>query len=125
MEEEIIADPFNPACPSREILELIGGKWSVLLICILQNGPIRTGSLMRSVNGISQKMLTQTLRELQNYGIVERISYPEVPPRVEYRLTEMGQSLALVVRELESWIVAHYAELRKVHEHLDGTNLNG
>lgn len=122
MKKEIIADPFNPACPSREILELIGGKWSVLLICMLQSGPIRTGSLMRSVPDISQKMLTQTLRELQNYGIVERISYPEVPPRVEYRLTQMGHSLAGVVRELEGWIVAHYAELQSFQEVMKRTH---
>jgi len=98
------------------MLELIGGKWAVLLLCSLQHGPLRTGSLKRSVDGISQKMLTQTLRELQEYGIVERVSYPEVPPRVEYRLTEIGLSLAGIVRQMEDWIVNNYEELQSFRE---------
>lgn len=110
------ADPFNEQCPSREILSLIGGKWSLVAICRLQSGPARTGDLMRALGGISQKMLTQTLRELSDYGIVERTSYAEVPPRVDYRLTELGASLAVVVRQLERWVVTHYDEMLGRHE---------
>jgi DNA-binding HxlR family transcriptional regulator len=107
MEKKSSADPFKNQCPSREILELVGGKWSLLLICQLQSGPARTGELMRSLDGVSQKMLTQTLRELETYGIILRTSYPEVPPRVEYHLTPLGKSLAVVVRNLENWVVSN------------------
>ena len=67
------ADIFNATCPSRNVLELIGGKWSMLILCALRTGPERTLSLKRRIDGVSQKMLTQTLRELQRHGLIERI----------------------------------------------------
>jgi DNA-binding HxlR family transcriptional regulator len=102
------ADPYNMNCPSRDLLDLIGGKWSILLLCCLQQGPVRTGALMRQVGGISQKMLTQTLRNLERDGFVKRTSYPEVPPRVEYQLTELGRSLSELARTMEQWVIANY-----------------
>ena len=84
------ANLFDPNCPSRDVLDLIGSKWSMLILCALYDSKTRTGRLRRTVQGISQKMLTQTLREMQQNGIVRRISYPEVPPRVEYELTVLG-----------------------------------
>lgn len=111
MASEKKAQPLNANCPSREILEVIGGKWSLLILCLLKSGPMRTGLIMRSVQGISQKMLTQTLRELERTGVVERRSYPEVPPRVEYSLTPLGATLSVVVLQLEHWVVDNYEQV--------------
>ncbi len=113
------ANPYNLNCPSRDVLALIGGKWAILILCCLQQGPVRTGVLLRQVGGISQKMLTQTLRDLERDGFVERISYPEVPPRVEYRLTELGHSLSALARGLEQWVVAHYPVILAHRERAD------
>jgi DNA-binding HxlR family transcriptional regulator len=107
------ANPFILACPSRDILELIGSKWSMLLICALRNGPIRTGALRREVQGISQKMLTQTLRDLERHGILERIDHAETPPRVEYRLTPLGQSLSTLVLQIEAWVMQNYSQMTR------------
>lgn len=112
----IPANPYDMNCPSRDLLDLIGDKWSILIVCCLQQGPVRTGALMRQVGGISQKMLTQTLRELETNGFVERISYPEVPPRVEYRLTELGISFSALARTMEQWVIAHYEQILQ-HRH--------
>jgi DNA-binding HxlR family transcriptional regulator len=101
-------NPFESDCPSRDFLELLGSKWSMLLLCTLRKKTTRTGELMRIVEGISQKMLTQTLRELEENGLVERISHPEVPPRVEYRLTPLGHSLSEVVARMEQWVEGNY-----------------
>jgi DNA-binding HxlR family transcriptional regulator len=105
------ADLYNGACPSRDILSLIGSKWSMLLLCVLRRGPTRTGVLRREISGISQKMLTQTLRDLERNGIVERINYDEVPPRVEYKLTRLGVSLSELIRNIEGWVVRNYPRM--------------
>jgi DNA-binding HxlR family transcriptional regulator len=105
------ADPFNASCPSQDILALIGAKWSMLLLCILKDGPVRSGELARRTGGISQKMLTQTLRELERHGIVHREDFGEVPPRVEYSLTVLGRSLSVLVLQIESWVVSNYSRM--------------
>jgi DNA-binding HxlR family transcriptional regulator len=105
------ANPYSPLCPSRKILELIGSKWSMLVLCTLRTGTVRTGALRREVGGISQKMLTQTLRDLERHGLIERISYEEIPPRVEYRLTRLGRSLSDLIDEIEQWVAGHYPRL--------------
>jgi len=110
------ADLYNPNCASREVLELIGGKWSMLIVCVLHDRTSRTGELKRTISGISQKMLTQCLRDLERNGIVHRTSYPEVPPRVEYELTELGWALAQLVVQMEQWIVENYPAIRKARE---------
>lgn len=113
------ANPFNANCPSQDILALIGGKWSMLLLCILNEGPIRTGELARRAGGISQKMLTQTLRELVRHGIVRRRDFGEVPPRVEYSLTPLGESLSQLVRKIEAWVESNYSRMTRVAQVYD------
>jgi|SRR5690349_4894346 DNA-binding HxlR family transcriptional regulator len=115
------ANPFNPSCPSQDILALIGGKWSMLLLCILAGGPVRTGELARRAGGISQKMLTQTLRELERHGIVQRRDYGEVPPRVEYSLTALGRSLSGLVRQIEGWVESNYSRMTRIARSYDAT----
>jgi DNA-binding HxlR family transcriptional regulator len=113
MSKTVKANLFNPACASRDVLELIGGKWSMLIVCVLYDKTTRTGDIKRMVGGISQKMLTQTLREMEHNGLVSRISYPEVPPRVEYKLTPLGRSLGELVVLMEAWIEEHYPAILK------------
>jgi DNA-binding HxlR family transcriptional regulator len=115
------ANPFNPSCPSQDILALIGGKWSMLLLCILADGPVRTGELARRAGGISQKMLTQTLRELERHGIVQRRDYNELPPRVDYSLTALGRSLSGLVRQIESWVESNYSRMTRVARSYDAS----
>ena len=90
-------------CPVRSILDRIGDKWSTLLILQLQDGPKRFGVLRRSLPDISQRMLTQTLRNLQRDGLVDRTVFDTVPPSVEYSLTPLGQSLLVPIAGLVHW----------------------
>jgi len=115
------ANPFNPDCPSQDILALIGGKWSMLLMCVLREGPTRSGELARRAGGISQKMLTQTLRELERHGIVHRRDYQEVPPRVEYSLTRLGLSLSDLIRQIEGWVESNYTRITRMAKAYDAS----
>ena len=119
------ANLYNAACPSRSILGLIGSKWAMLVICTLALGPTRTGALKRHIDGVSQKMLTQTLRDLERHGIVQRIDYGEVPPRVVYRLTRMGESLSTLVQHLEGWLVTHYPRMTKAARSFEAQERSG
>jgi DNA-binding HxlR family transcriptional regulator len=102
---------YNRTCPSRTIIDLIGSRWSMLIVCALREGPVRTNKLIRRVDGISQKMFTQTVREMERSGIVLRRSYPEVPPRVEYSLTPLGEDLSALVHRMEEWVVRNYDQI--------------
>lgn len=105
-------DVYAEACPSRAVLELVADKWTLLILPALRSGPMRNGELMRLIGGISQKMLTQTLRELERNGLVVRIDHQEVPPRVEYVLSPLGHSLSEAVRKLDGWVEAHFDEVQ-------------
>lgn len=107
----LLYDPYARDCPSRRLLDRIGDRWTVLLITALENGPRRFSELLRTVDGISQKMLTQTLRGLEADGLVLRTVHPEIPPRVEYELTELGRSLLQPLGALISWASAHMGEV--------------
>jgi DNA-binding HxlR family transcriptional regulator len=90
-------------CPVRGVLDKVGDKWSMLIVMTLSAGPLRFNELKRRVPDISQKMLTQTLRELQRDGMVARQVFPTVPPAVEYRLTPLGESVIVPFGMLVSW----------------------
>jgi DNA-binding HxlR family transcriptional regulator len=97
----------------REILDLVGDKWSVLIIGTLADGPVRYSDLAYAIPGISQRMLTLTLKQLQRSGIVIRTAYAEVPARVEYSLADLGTSLLSTVLELAAWSADRHAEIRR------------
>ena len=94
-------------CPSRQILDRIGDTWSVLVVVMLADGPQRYTALARRIEGVSPKMLTQTLRGLERYGLLVRTVHAEVPPRVEYSLSPLGRSLLGLVGALENWAETH------------------
>jgi DNA-binding HxlR family transcriptional regulator len=97
----------------REVLDRVGDKWSLLLIATLQAGPLRYTELQRNAPGISQRMLTLTLRQLEQDGLVTRTAYAEVPPRVEYALTPLSRSLLEIVNSLIGWAAEHHVEVRR------------
>jgi DNA-binding HxlR family transcriptional regulator len=98
---------FDPNCGSRRLLQLIADRWTALAVYALADGPMRHGQLMRKLDGVTQKMLTQTLRRLEQSGLVHREIYPVVPPHVEYSLTELGRSLQPVLTALCEWSQDH------------------
>jgi DNA-binding HxlR family transcriptional regulator len=97
----------------REVLDMVGDKWSVLIIGTLADGPVRYSDLSYAIPGISQRMLTLTLKRLSRSGLVDRTSYPEVPPRVEYTLTSLGESLLSSVLAMAAWSADHHTEVRR------------
>ena len=93
------------------VLSRVGDKWSVLVIMLLRDGPRRFNELKRMINGISQRMLTLTLRGLERDGLVTRTVFPTIPPRVDYELTDLGRGLAVPVMALGEWAFAHLPEI--------------
>ena len=101
-----------PACPVETCVQLMGNQWRPLIVRDLLTGPKRFGELQRSVDGVSQKVLTQNLRDMEDSGLVLRRVYPEVPPHVEYALTELGESLGPVIATMRAW-GTRYQELAR------------
>ena len=106
-------------CKIREIIDRVGDKWSMLVLNILGDGPQRFSALRRAIEGISQRMLTRTLRLLERDGLVRRTVYPTVPPQVEYALTPLGCTLQEPVRALAAWAGAHQAEVLAARARFD------
>ncbi|HTN97443.1 MAG TPA: helix-turn-helix domain-containing protein, partial [Nordella sp.] len=102
---------FDAECSARDALELISGKWSVLVMSALSEGALRNGALLRKIGGISQKMLTQTLKRLERNGLVERRDLATLPLNVEYRLSPLGASLSEVLTNLDRWAERNFSEL--------------
>ena len=114
------ASVYERNCPSRQVLDRIGDTWSLLIILTLAEGPRRYTEVAQRIEGVSPKMLTQTLRGLERDGLVRRTVHAVVPPRVDYELTSLGQSLRGLVRGLEDWAESHIEEVLKARADYDG-----
>jgi DNA-binding HxlR family transcriptional regulator len=115
------AAPDHDAC--RHVLRVlgrIGDKWTVLVIARLGDGPLRYGELQRAVTGISQRMLTLTVRALERDGLVSRTVHPSIPPRVEYALTDLGRTLLDPVLALATWAIEHRGDVEESRRRYDG-----
>jgi DNA-binding HxlR family transcriptional regulator len=112
-------DVMAAACPTRQVIGRIGDKWSLLVLYALSTGTKRFSQLRTDVEGISQKMLTQTLRALERDGLVDRHAYPTIPPKVEYQLTPLGQSLEDTIAVVRQWAYNHMDEITAQRERYD------
>lgn len=119
MNDEQAFDPYNPNCPSRQLVDRIGDRWTVLIIGALASGPARYGELAESVAGISPRMLSQTLKALERDGLVAREAFAEIPPRVVYSLTPSGESLRPVLLAVETWARQHMPGVLAAREAFD------
>lgn len=117
--ETLTPDVYADACPTRHVLDLVGDKWATLIVGLLEEGPQRFAVLHRQIGGISQKMLTQTLRRLERDGLVLRTVYAEVPPRVEYALTPLGRTLCEPLAALRNWAEDHIAAVQEAQQRYD------
>ncbi|GLK57270.1 HxlR family transcriptional regulator [Methylopila capsulata] len=104
-------DVFSVRCPSREIMQHVTSRWGVLALVALRSGTLRFSALRRRVNGVSERMLAQTLKALEEDGLVERRALPVVPPHVEYSLTPLGGGAAEKVNALADWIETNLSEI--------------
>lgn len=112
-------DVMVATCPSRTSLAKIANKWTAMIVIALSDGPLRFGALREAVDGISGKVLTETLRDLERDGIVSRTMYNEMPPRVEYELTTLGQTLRQPLTALGRWAEAHIAAVLRARDDYD------
>lgn len=103
----------------REVLNRVGDKWSVLIVGLLQQGPLRFSELKRAIEGISQRMLTLTLRGLERDGLVTRTVFPSIPPRVDYALTPLGETLLEPVLALAAWAGEHREDIQAARDRFD------
>jgi DNA-binding HxlR family transcriptional regulator len=108
---QVEPNPYAKNCGSRQVLDRIGDRWSVLVVLTLADGVKRYSALAQRIEGVSQKMLTQTLRGLERDGLVTRTVHATVPPRVDYALTDLGRSLLDLVSGLEGWATTHLGDV--------------
>ena len=115
-------DVFKLSCPSREVFDRVGERWTGLVLLALGQETLRFNELRRRIEGISQKMLTQTLRGLERDGLVARAAYPTVPVTVEYRLTPLGHSLGQAMDVLRTWAYTHIDDMRAARAAFEPTD---
>ena len=114
-----VAHTSDDMCPLRDVLNRIGDKWSVLVVVELKAGKLRLSSLRRAIEGISQRMLAQTLRQLERDGMVARTVFPSVPVRVEYELTPLGLSLNEPLAAIACWAESHLSVIQNARDAYD------
>jgi DNA-binding HxlR family transcriptional regulator len=112
-------DVLAAACPTRQVINSIGDRWSLLVLYALEGGTLRFQQLRRVVDGVSQKMLTQTLRGLERDGLVRREVFASVPPRVEYSLTQLGASLSGIIAAVRTWAYDNMDEIDNARASFD------
>jgi DNA-binding HxlR family transcriptional regulator len=112
-------DPNNANCPSRQALDRIADRWTILVLLALDDGPRRFTELARRIEGVSQKMLTQTLRGLERDGLITRTVHATVPPRVDYELTALGRTLGGPITAVRQWALDHMADVLAAREAYD------
>ena len=117
--EKRVWNPYNASCPCRDVLSTISDKWALLVIGALIPLPVRFNNLARKIEGVSPKMLAQTLRNLEQQGLVARTIFPTVPITVEYCLTDLGHSLELVLSPLRTWAANNMDLMIKANENYD------
>lgn len=118
---ELHGNVYSSNCPTREVLNRIGDKWTALIIGVLEEDTMRFSDIRRRIGGISQKMLTQTLRNLERDGLVTRTVYAEVPPRVEYSLTPLGETLTETLAAVRNWAEANIDDVVESQQKYDRT----
>ncbi|WP_086824322.1 helix-turn-helix domain-containing protein [Allokutzneria sp. NRRL B-24872] len=114
------ADVYSAPCPSRQVLDRIADKWTALIVGCLSTGTKRYGELRAAIDGVSEKMLTQTLRSLERDGLLTRTSHPTVPPKVEYGLTPLGRTLTGPLAAIRDWAEIHINEVTDARARYDG-----
>ncbi|MEV6030871.1 winged helix-turn-helix transcriptional regulator [Nonomuraea sp. NPDC051941] len=114
--EELVADVFSRRCTSRSVLETITGRWAILALVALYEGPYRFNALRRRVDGVSEKMLSQTLHALERDGMVLRVAESSIPPKVEYSLTELGREAAERLIPLLEWVEGRMPQVMSSRE---------
>jgi DNA-binding HxlR family transcriptional regulator len=119
MPEPLVFDVYDASCPSRTALHRIGDRWTALVVGVLSERPHRFGELRRRIEGVSQKMLTQTLRSLERDGLVSRKAFATVPVTVEYALTPLGETLVPALAAVRDWAERHIAEIVEARERFD------
>jgi DNA-binding HxlR family transcriptional regulator len=124
VDTERAASLYSGICPARQILDRVADKWTTLVMGILAQAqaPVRFGEFRRQIVGISQEMLTQTLRDLERDGLVVRTAYPVIPPRIEYSLTPLGETLQAPLGALAAWAHEHMMEIHAAQAAFDGDN---
>ncbi|WP_083752676.1 winged helix-turn-helix transcriptional regulator [Actinosynnema sp. ALI-1.44] len=113
------ADVYSAPCPSRQVLDRIADKWTALIVGCLSTGTKRYSELRHAIDGVSEKMLTQTLRSLERDGLLTRTTHPTVPPKVEYTLTDLGHTLTVPLAAIRDWAEVHINEVNDARARYD------